>query len=281
MKWLVGIALVTLLIAGALGYRVLSRPQLVVGGSLTGKRVAFTDIDHSSYDALLQKYVDRRGLVAYARWKANAEDRAALDAYLSHLGEADPDRPASRQATLAYWINAYNALTIKGILDVYPTTSIRKHASPVKYDPTLKTNLWFDLHLRVGERRYNLTEIEHEVLRRMGEPRIHFALVCASRGCPPLRNHAYRADNVDDFLGGNARTFFAAEENFIASEDIRTLQISEILKWYAADFGATPQQQIHLLRPYFPETDTLGWLEDGKPIKIEYLSYDWDLNDQP
>jgi hypothetical protein len=281
IKSLIPIAVIIALVAGLVGYRVLSRPQTVVGSAATGRRLAFSEVDHSEFDALLQKYVDQRGLVAYKKWKANAEDTAALDRYLSHLGEVDRSRPAPREAELAYWINAYNALTIKGILEVYPTTSIQKHASAFKYDPTLKYNLWFDLHLRVGERDYNLTEIEHEVLRPMGEPRIHFGLVCAARGCPPLRNRAYRADNLDESLSDNARRFFVREEAFQALEDSRTVLISDLLKWYGTDFAPTPAEQMRKLRPYLPEPETLGWLDDGSPIKVEYLIYDWDLNEQP
>lgn len=279
VRWLLALLLAGLIGSGLAAWRTLTRTQVTVGGNGTAARIALGDVDHSAFDALLQKYVDRQGLVAYARWKAEAADVQALDDYLAHLASADPEQAASRPAQLAYWINAYNALTLKGILGVYPTSSIRNHASPVKYDPRLKQNLWFDLYLQAGSRKVNLTEIEHQILRPMGDPRIHFGLVCASRGCPPLRQNAYTPANVEAELDANARRFFGREENFQAYEDTRTIHVSELLKWFAEDFGKTPADGVRSLRRFYPEPDTLTWI-DREPLKIEYLTYEWDLNDQ-
>jgi hypothetical protein len=272
--------LLALLLGGWLAHRVLNRSATVVGGATPqAPRVPLENIDHAPFDALLQKYVDREGLVAYAKWKANAGDLQLLDDYLAHLGLVDLAAPASQQAQLAYWINAYNAITLKGVLGLYPINSIKEHASSLKYDPRLKTNLWYDLYLKVGERTVNLTDIEHKILRPMGDPRIHFALVCASRGCPPLRNRAYTAENVDQALDDNARRFFRLEQNFIGDGEARTLSFSEMLGWYAEDFGKTPLELVRRVRPFLPEKE-VDWLDD-RPIRVDYdLKYDWSLNDQ-
>jgi hypothetical protein len=278
-KWPWALLLVVLIVAGFFAWRTFSRPQTTVGGDRAVAGIALDSIDHSAFDALLQKYVDRQGMVAYARWNADAGDVKALDDYLAHLASADPDQPASQPAQLAYWINAYNALTLKGMLGVYPTSSIRNHASPLKYDPRLKENLWFDLYLQAGSRKVNLTDIEHKILRPLGDPRIHFGLVCASRGCPPLRQRAYTPENVDAELDANARRFFSREENFQAYEDTHTVHVSELLKWFAEDFGKTPVDGVRSLRRFYPEPDTLTWM-DKDPIQIVYLTYEWDLNDE-
>jgi len=109
---------------------------------------------------------------------------------------------------LAYWINAYNALTVEGILRVYPTTSIRNHTAKL-----FGYNIWKKLYLYSGGGKINLDSIEHKVLRKMDEPRIHFAIVCASIGCPRLLNKAYASDRIDNQLTTNAIDFFSRSQN--------------------------------------------------------------------
>ncbi|MFQ5732871.1 MAG: DUF547 domain-containing protein [Planctomycetaceae bacterium] len=152
-------------------------------------RVSVDRIDHSRFDTLLKTYVDGDGYVDYQAWKASAGDRRELQRYLADLGRADLKRRATRSARLAFWINAYNAVTIEGILQVYPTDSIRNHTSPL-----IGYNIWKHLPLRVADQTVSLNDIEHKILRKMREPRIHFAVVCASVGCPKLRNEAFTAE---------------------------------------------------------------------------------------
>jgi hypothetical protein len=230
------------------------------------------DLDHSAYDALLQRYVNDQGRVAYAAWKASAADVTALDDYLARLGCVNRARPAPSAAQLAYWVNAYNAVTLRGILREYPTTSIRNHTAKYGY------NLWKDLLLWVDGAEYSLDDVEHAVLRKMGEPRIHFAIVCASVGCPPLRNRAYTAADLDRQLTANAGRFFANPNNFRADAATRTVFLSQLLQWYGTDFGPTPAEQLRVLRRYLPSAETLDWLDGGASVR--YLDYDWGLNDQ-
>jgi len=185
-------------------------PTVLVGINVpAAQRVSMSSIDHAAWDALLRKYVDRRGNVAYATWKKSAADTQLLDRYLVALSHADANLRAPKAAQLAFWINAYNALTIKGILREYPTTSIRNHTARL-----YGYNIWKDLQLVVGGTRFSLKEMEHKRLRTLGEPRIHFAIVCASQSCPRLLDEAYQAGKLDLQLKTNAINFFAQPGDF-------------------------------------------------------------------
>lgn len=271
--WLLGSVLGLVLVGTLIAHAF--RPRVLIGGPAAGaERTPLSQIDHRPFDALLQKYVDDRGLVAYRKWKASAGDVQALDDYLAGLGAADLAQPAPRAAQLAFWINAYNALTIKGILMKYPTRSIREHTPLVG-----GYNIWKDLLLWVDGKNYSLDDIEHGILRKLGEPRIHFAVVCAARGCPPLRRQAYTAEQLDQELAANARKYFADPANFQTDETEHSVQVSLLFSWYGEDFAASPRGVIQALRPYFPHADKIPWLE-AEDVTLDYLKYDWSLNDQ-
>ena len=235
------------------------------------QQVSLEQIDHAPFDNLLKKYVDEDGYVDYRSWQASASDRVALQSYLASLSRGSLQAPASTDAKLAFWINAYNAVTLEGILQEYPTTSIRNHtAKAVGY------NIWKDLPLIVGGKSYSLDAIEHQVLRKLGEPRIHFAIVCASVGCPRLRNEAYGASRINEQLAGNARDFFSRTQNLQVRG--RTLQMSVILDWFGGDFGRTQSERLATIHPYLPPA--AQQLVSRGSVTVKYLDYDWSLNDQ-
>jgi len=238
------------------------------------QQISVDQIDHRAWNTLLAKYVDDQGLVNYEAWKASQTDVTALDSYLQSLSRADPQRQAAREAKLAFWINAYNAVTVRGILREYPTTSIRNHTAKV-----IGYNIWDDLLLHVGARQYSLNQMEHDVLRKMGEPRIHFAIVCASIGCPPLRNEAYEPARLDTQLSGNARRFFAQRRNFAYDAAHNTIWVSSIMKWFANDFGADSAAQMARIAPYLPDEHARRLATSGA-ASVTYLEYNWKLNDQ-
>ena len=238
------------------------------------QRIPADQIDHSAWDALLRKYVDNRGMVNYAGWKATKADMQALDNYLTRLSAASFSRQTSAGVKLAFWINAYNAVTIKGILREYPTTSIRNHTAKV-----FGYNIWKDLQLQVEGRQYSLDHIEHEILRKMGEPRIHFAIVCASIGCPRLLNEAYVPDRIDQQLTAGARVFFDDPSKFRYDQQRGSIAVSAILDWFGADFGRTRAEQVRRIAPYLPEPAAQRLAESGN-AQVSYLDYDWGLNDQ-
>lgn len=235
------------------------------------QQVPIDQVNHQTFDQLLKKYVDTNGGVNYQAWHQSQSDRAALTQYLEHLSCANPDLPSSRPAVLAYWINAYNAVTIEGILRVYPTTSIRNHTAKV-----VGYNIWKDLKFIAGSKRVSLEDIEHKILRKMNEPRIHFAIVCASIGCPRLLNEAYVPDRLDQQLVINTTDFFNRRQNLKVTGN--TLRLSEIISWFGSDFGANQQQQMQVLSPYFPPQAQA--LVAGGNYRVQFLDYDWNLNSQ-
>ena len=233
---------------------------------------SINQIDHTPFDEILRKYVNKDGEVNYAGLKATASDRQQLQQYLASLSQANPDLQASKSAKLAYWINAYNAVTLEGILEVYPTSSIRNHTKKLGY------NMWTDLKLIVADFETNLEDIEHKVLRKMNEPRIHFAIVCASTGCPRLLNQAYVADKLEQQLRTNTTDFFARSRNLNFDASKNQLQLSAILDWFGTDFGPDQTAQLRKLFPYFPESVQKIIQKGG--YRVSYQDYDWSLNEQ-
>ncbi len=237
-------------------------------------RVSVSKIDHAKWNSLLKQFVDSEGAIDYGGWKSDFDAVTELDTYLNHLSSADIfATDADKRQQLAFWINAYNALTVKGILREYPTSSIRNHTAAM-----FGYNLWKDLKLRVAGSAYSLDDIEHKILRKMFDPRIHFAIVCASNSCPKLRNEAYAAEDLDEQLTNNAKDFFADETKFKHDPSSPTLQLSSILDWYGEDFGKDDSAKLKAIAPYLP--DSARPLAESGQAKVDYLQYDWSLNDQ-
>lgn len=230
--------------------------------------------DHAPFARLLKKHVGAEGKVDYAAWKADAGDTAALDAYLVSLGRVDPSRPADRAARLAFWLNAYNAVTVRGILARYPITTIRPGRGEAGF------HFWKDLRLWVGTERHSLDDIEHNILRKMGEPRIHFALVCGANGCPALNNDAFTGEKLDTQLRQSARRFFADPRHFRIDPKTGTVHMSKLLDWYAEDFGATEAERFRAYRRFLPKGEESAALADPK-AKRKFMKYDWGLNARP
>ena len=242
--------------------------------SSSSPSIGFDQVDHSSWNTLLQKFVNSRGMVNYKSWKSSKGDVGVLDNYLNHLSSAQPKTKTSRKAKLAFWINAYNALTIKGILQVYPTKSIRDHTPKV-----FGFNIWEDLYIWVGGKKYNLETIEHKILRKMGEPKIHVAIVCASIGCPRLMNEAFTAENVNKNLNRNMFHFFKQKQNFRHNAATNTFELSAILDWFKEDFGSNQAERLKAIAKYLPTEEAKAAALSGQ-VKISYLGYNWKINKQ-
>ncbi len=269
--WVAGLVAIVMVTFAALR---LARPTVVIGREWPfGERVSCDMILHRPWDELLQRFVDDEGNVDYAAWKNSADDLHQLDEYLTSLSRLDEHRSASKSQRLAFWINAYNAVTVRGILREYPTSSIQNHVARV-----WGYNIWRDLKLVVGDTRYSLGEIEHRILRPLGEPRIHFAIVCASRGCPRLLNEAYTADLMEDQLQRNTLAFFANPSKCAADGKRHELRLSPILNWYASDFGSTAPILLQRIAGWLPDDAQL--LARSNNVRIVYLDYDWNLNDR-
>lgn len=268
----VAAAFVLASMSGAAVY--LARPTILIGRSTTrSERLVCGDISHEPFNDLLQRFVNTDGNVDYAAWKQSAEAQQQLNNYLSSLSRLDEIRPANRAERLAYWINAYNALTIQGILREYPTSSIQNHVSH-----TWGYNIWRDLRLIVGDKTYSLGEIEHKVLRPLNEPRVHFAIVCASRGCPRLLNEAYTPTELEEQLQSNTVAFFADPTKCGVDSAKNELHLSPILKWYSADFGTSTSAVLQRIANWLP-ADAQA-VAKSNDVRVVYLDYDWSLNDR-
>ena len=237
------------------------------------QQVSMDKISHARFDKLLKKYVDNDGYVNYSVWKSSSTDRKELRTYISELSRASLSTPATRNGQLAFWINAYNAVTLEGMMQEYPTTSIRNHTAKV-----FGYNIWKNLPFKVGNGQYSLEQIEHSILRKKKEPRIHFAIVCASVGCPRLLNEAYTSANLESQLSNNARDFFSRPKNIRVDARNKRLYLSSILDWFGTDFGSSQAQQLNYLKPYLPANAKA--LVDAGGVRISYLDYDWGINDQ-
>lgn len=210
---------------------------------------------HNRWNKQLQMYVTESGQVNYKAWK---KDQKNLNAYIGTLSNYPPREDASKNYKLAYWINAYNSLTIKLILDNYPLKTIREIKS-----------VWSSKCFSAGGNEYSLGDIEHEVLRKMDEPRIHFAINCASVSCPKLFNIAFIEKQLETQLNHATSSFLLDSSKNILSKN--KLSLSKIFFWFKKDFGSKKERQ-EFIKKY-------SGLEFNNP-QINYLNYDWSLNTQ-
>jgi hypothetical protein len=203
--------------------------------------------------------VDYAALARSSEWKALVESLAATD----------PARLRSRDEKLAFWIDAYNILAIDLVASHWPVESIRDIGS--FFSPVWKREAG-----RIGGRPYSLDEIEHGILRPMGDPRVHAAVVCASTSCPALRREPYRAATVGAQLDDAMRTWMADTGKGLALDrDARTVRLSKIFDWFEEDFAPSP---LAFAARYAPDA-TRRYLEaNADELDVEYFDYDWAVN---
>ncbi len=238
---------------------------------LAAAACAPVDHDHTAWTTILGRFV-RDGEVAYGRLER--ESAPLLASYLDGLSGACADDYTrwSRAERLAFWINAYNAFTVKRIVDHYPIASIRK----IGWLPGAAFRERFIPMPGLKGGTVSLDDIENGTLRAdFREPRIHFALVCASRSCPMLRREAYRAADLDRQLDDQARTFLADPTKNRFDATTNTLHLSSIFTWFRPDFEAAAGSLPGYVGRYLsdPRATAPG-------VRIEFLDYDWSLNDQ-
>jgi len=234
------------------------------------------DALHLSFDGLLQRHV-HDGLVDYG---GLMHERGVLQGYLASLSRTDIQR-FTRQQTLALWINAYNAATLELMLDYQGRIdSIKDISSSKRWD----AERW-----QVAGRTLSLDTIEHKILRPMGDPRIHFAIVCASRSCPDLRAGAYLPSHIDSQLDDAARHFFAdptkglaftTSHGFFGGTDYE-LWLSPILDWFEEDFERAKGDVVSFVLPYAPPAAAAFIRQHRGDLDIEHFDYDWSINDDP
>lgn len=213
------------------------------------------EFNHNRWNILLSKNVSKNGNVDYKAFKHNPLE---LQVYIDDLKHNLPTEDWDKKDKLAYWINAYNALTIDLILRNYPTKSIKDIKDP-----------WDQRLWQFGDTWQNLNDIEHKILRNMNEPRIHFAIVCASISCPKLQNEAFTAANLEAQLTKATKEFLADTSKNKLSEN--TIEISKIFKWFKKDFE-DHGSLIDFINQYSGVTIS-------NKAKKSFMDYNWDLNE--
>ena len=229
------------------------------------------DPSHALLSSVLRQHV-REARVDYAALKAAPAD---LDRYLAQLASVPREEFKSWEppARIAFLLNAYNAWTLRLVATHYPVKSIKEIG-------TLLSGPWDQRIVNLFGQTVSLDTLEHQVLRKeYNEPRLHFALVCAARSCPPLRDEAYVGERLSGQLDDQARRFLAtASKNRVVAGE-RTVYLSPLFKWYAGDFEKNSGSVLAALQSYWPK-DAAAALEKGG-FKIRYTEYDWSLNDPP
>lgn len=223
--------------------------------------------DHSAFDKLLKKHVNAQGLVNYKGFKA---DQPAFTRYLDQLSQNPPTAAWSKPEQMAYWINAYNAYTIQLILNHYPVQSIKDIGSKIQIP--FVTTPWAAEFFSIGGRKMNLDDIEHGTLRKkFNDPRIHFALVCASISCPRLRNEAYTAARLERQLEEQGQDFLnSPAKNKVGRT---SAQLSKYFDWYKGDWNENGQSVQKWVNKYAKTKLAPG-------ATITFLDYNWNLNEQ-
>jgi uncharacterized protein DUF547 len=286
----ISILLITLLIQGQ------STPFTITSFGVEKTGSSEFDQSYDIYNSLLQKYV-RNGKVNYQGF---IESRGELEVFLKAMGSVDPADFNSwpEKDRLAFWINAYNAFTIKAIIDHYP---IERSFSLIGifYAPSNSIlqikGVWKKLRFRAVGRMVTLDEIEHEILRKeFDEPRIHMAIVCASISCPELSGEAYTGENIHEQLAAASVRFVNNPDKgvFIDEKDGR-VKVSKIFKWFGEDFTKNYGDRVSFKNKSLKDNAVLNFILDylisenkkayinKDDYKLGYLEYDWHLNEMP
>jgi len=215
------------------------------------------NVDHSDWDALLKKHVNSAGMVDY---KGFQDDRPALNSYMKKLSDLHPTKKWSVQELLAYYINLYNVYTVDLILNNYPTKSIQDI-----------DGAFTKAFIPIGSRTLSLGGIENGVLRKMNEPRIHFAINCASISCPILSRDAYTAAKINEQLEDATRGFINSDKNEINAKNPK---ISSIFDFYTKDFITDKTPSLAAYINQYSNTK----IENN--VALQYKEYNWSLNEQ-
>ncbi len=244
----------------------------------TGENTEMVDLPEYSaapYIELVNKYLDQDGNVDYQAWKDSEQDMAALDQQVELLARVSPinhpEQFADTAAVRSYWINTYNTLVLQAVLEYWPLESVRAVKISLSSKVVPGKGFFYDRKVVVGGHETNLYRLEKEVLKSQKDPRLHFALNCASSSCPVLRPWEW----TDEQLDQAARDFVNQPSNVKVSD--KTVYLSRIFKWYRKDF---PEDTYGYLQQ-FADADLSSRLqvaiEGAYPAK--YFDYDWDLND--
>lgn len=213
------------------------------------------------FDGILRNYVVE-GKVDYVAI-AKAED---FKTYVDYVAKRDVSALATTQEQLVFYINAYNALSIQGVLN---------DRSPSSFFG--RRGFFHSAKYQIAGNKMNLYDFEHKIIRPLGEPRIHFALVCASVSCPKLRSEAYKLDILEQQLDEDARSFINDKEKNWFDVDKKVAHLSMIFKWFKEDFKKNNLSLQQYIAQYVHDKEVVDLLKNNA-FKIKYLKYDWSLN---
>lgn len=228
--------------------------------------------DTKAFDEVLKQHVTADGKVKYAKLHSGI---APLTKYVESLGAASPDSQPTlfptKEAKLAYWINAYNALVLHAFASEYPKDKNRLTGKLGQFQ------FFFRRKFKIGGIMRSLDDIESKSIRPL-DNRIHFAIVCASTSCPWLSNEAFTEANVDKLLDSRARLFLNQESNVKVDVAKRTITVSKIFDWFQKDFVASSKQLPAFIAKY---RDKDGATLSAGTWKVLFFEYDWSLNEKP
>ena len=215
-------------------------------------------VSHSSWDALLSRHVTSEGKVNYDSFKS---DIAKLDKYLKLIGDNEAKTGWSQAEKKAFWLNAYNAWTIKLVLERYPVNSIKG----------VSAKPWDKRFIKIGVNTHTLNDIENKIIRRQfKDARIHFAVNCAAISCPKLSNKAFTMLNVEKELDRLTKEFFKSDNVKLVE---KSAQLSKIFEWYVDDFMEESESVLKFVERY-------SGMTFHPKVKVSYLDYNWKLNKQ-
>lgn len=268
-------ALVAVLLLGGAAWANLNRDQIqgLFGPPAVALKEQYRDddgnfrFDHSLLDELLEHYVAEHGWVDY---EGLSRDASKLDRYVASIAEAPFER-LGRSEKLALLINAYNAFSLRLILDHWSNGDL------LSIQDIPAAQRWDDQRWKIGARLWSLNQIEHEEIRpKFIEPRVHFALVCAAIGCPKLRNEAYQAGRIEQQLEDQARYIHSHGRWFRFDASKNIVYLTPLYDWYAGDFGQAAGSVLDFAARY--SAGLKKALRDGTRPTVRWLEYDWRLN---
>lgn len=230
--------------------------------------------DHQLFTDVLKKHV-RNGLVDYKNLKVDN----TFDKYLSQLRATNPDK-FDRNEKLAFWINSYNAFTLQIVIDNYPIESITDlHTGGKIIGYLLGKTVWDKEFITINNKKYSLNDIEHKILRKLNEPRIHFAIVCASASCPELLNEAFESNTLEIQLERQTIRFLEDKTRNDFDLKNKNANISELFNWFEEDFGESDEDILKFIAKYVSKNISTEILSNISKWSISHKDYDWSLNE--
>ena len=233
--------------------------------------------DNPLYDPwarVLEDYVDGEGLVDYEG--LTGPGRADLQAFIEAIGNVDPDRLASDNEKMAFWMNAYNAVVVWQVVERYPLDSVR--------DLDRLFGLvaaFFKQENRVGGVDRTLDNIEHDILRAdFPDARLHWTLVCGAFGCPRLLRRPYVADDLDPLMTELSLEFLSSPRALQIDREDNILYLSSYFDWYGGDFEAEKNDVVDWVLQYAPADEAVWIRENRDSLRVRFIDYDWTLNGQ-